>query len=309
MASQILHGRCIVVTGAGRGIGRQIALAALDAGAAVVATSRTLGDLETLRRDAGDRADRLRLVVADVTNPGTGGLLVDAAAELAGHADGLVNNAGLDVFAPIWDQDDEMFDRVIATNLTAPFVLSCEFARSWIARRSAGSIVNITSVEAEVAFPEQAPYAASKGGLRQLTAVLALEWAAAGIRVNAVAPGVIESEMTPDRERVPAAADRIPLGRLGRAEEVASAVIHLLTDDASYLTGTTITVDGGFVTQMTSTAITSSRGSSPAPRPASAGPRRWPASGDRGDGRRGRPFRPSARRAGRRADRRRPSMS
>jgi NAD(P)-dependent dehydrogenase (short-subunit alcohol dehydrogenase family) len=240
-----LDGRCIVITGAGRGIGRELALAALDHGAAVVATSRTGGDLDTLARSAGDRRDRLRVVVADVTDEATGGVLVDAAAKLSGGADGLVNNAGLDIFAPIWDQDDDAFDRVIATNLTAPFMLSCAFARSWIAGRRRGAIVNISSVEAELAFPEQAPYAASKGGLRQLTAVLAIEWAAAGIRVNAVAPGVIDSQMTPDRERA-RAAERIPLGRLGQAREVAGMVLHLLSDGASYITGTTVDVDGGF---------------------------------------------------------------
>jgi NAD(P)-dependent dehydrogenase (short-subunit alcohol dehydrogenase family) len=239
-------GHCVVITGAGRGIGRQLAVMALEAGAAVVATSRTPGDLELLASEASEHAHRLSVVAADVTDEATGPHLLDAAASLAGGADGLVNNAGLDIFAPIWDQDDEAFDRVIATNLTAPFLLSCAFARAWIAAERRGAIVNISSVEAEVAFPDQVPYAASKGGLRQLTAVLAIEWAAAGIRVNAVAPGVIDSEMTPARERE-RAAERIPLGRLGRAEEVASMVLHLLSDSASYVTGTTVAVDGGFL--------------------------------------------------------------
>jgi NAD(P)-dependent dehydrogenase (short-subunit alcohol dehydrogenase family) len=241
-----LDGRCIVITGAGRGIGRQLALSALDDGAAVVATSRTRRDLDLLAGDAGGHAHRLSVVAADVTDEATGPILLDAAAALAGAADGLVNNAGLDIFAPIWDQDDNAFDRVIATNLTAPFVLSCAFARAWIATGRSGTIVNIGSVEAEAAFPDQVPYAASKGGLRQLTAVLAIEWAAAGIRVTAVAPGVIDSEMTPDRERE-RAAERIPLGRLGRAEEVADTVLYLLSDSASFITGTTVAVDGGFL--------------------------------------------------------------
>jgi gluconate 5-dehydrogenase/2-deoxy-D-gluconate 3-dehydrogenase len=235
-----------VITGAGRGIGRQLTLSALECGAAVVATSRTAGDLDRLLGDAGEHADRLRTVVADVTGAATGDLLLDAAATLTGGSDGLVNNAGLDIFAPIWEQDDEAFDRVIATNLTAPFQLSCAFARSWIASARSGVIVNIGSVEAEAAFPDQAPYAASKGGLRQLTAALAIEWAAAGIRVNTVAPGVIDSEMTPDRERE-RAAERIALGRLGRADEIAGIVLHLLSDDASYVTGATIPIDGGFL--------------------------------------------------------------
>jgi NAD(P)-dependent dehydrogenase (short-subunit alcohol dehydrogenase family) len=241
-----LDGRCVVITGAGRGIGRQLTLSALESGAAVVATSRTPDDLDRLVSDARGHADRLSVVAADVTDVATGPLLLHAAATLAGGADGLVNNAAMDIFAPIWDQDDDVFDRTIATNLTAPFVLSCAFARSWIAAERHGAIVNIGSVEAEVAFPDQAPYAASKGGLRQLTAVLAIEWAAAGIRVNTVAPGVIDSEMTPDRERQRAPV-RIPLGRLGRAEEVADMVLHLLSDNASYVTGTTIAVDGGFL--------------------------------------------------------------
>ncbi len=241
-----LERRCVVVTGAGRGIGRAIALGMLEAGASVVATSRTPGDLASLRSDAGDHAERVALVAADVTRPDTGERLLEAGDDLAGGADALVNNAGIDLFAPLWGQDDAAFDRVMATNLTAPFALSCAFARAWIAGSRPGAIVNIGSVEAEVAFPEQAPYAASKGGLRQLTAVLAVEWAPCGIRVNAVAPGVIESQMTPERERE-RAATRIPLGRLGRAEEIAHTVVHLLSDASSYTTGTTITVDGGFV--------------------------------------------------------------
>ena len=244
--SPALAQRCIVVTGAGRGIGRAIALSVLDAGASVVAASRTSADLASLRSEAGEHGDRVALVAADVTHPDTAERLLDASHDLAGGADGLVNNAGIDLFAPLWEQDDDAFDAVMATNLTAPFVLSCAFARAWIAAARPGAIVNIGSVEAEVAFPEQAPYAASKGGLRQLTAVLAVEWASLGIRVNAVAPGVIESPMTPDRERE-RAATRIPLGRLGRAEEIAHTVIHLLSGASSYTTGTTFTVDGGFV--------------------------------------------------------------
>ena len=241
-----LGDRCVVVTGAGRGIGRGIARLLASRGAAVVLVSRTAHELDDLAGEVAAAGGRALAVPGDVTDPRLPDRVLTQAEAAFGAVHGLVNNAGVDRFAPVWDQTDQQFDEVVATNLTGPFLLAQHFARSWTARGTGGVIVNVTSVEAEVAFPDQAPYAATKGGLTQLTKTLALELAHAGIRVNAVGPGVTETEMTPDRERE-RAADRIPMGRLATPEEVGRAVAFLLGEDAAYVTGTTLYVDGGFL--------------------------------------------------------------
>jgi NAD(P)-dependent dehydrogenase (short-subunit alcohol dehydrogenase family) len=241
-----LGGRCVVVTGAGRGIGRGIARLLAGRGAAVVLVSRTAQDLDELAGEIAAAGGRALAVPGDVTDPTLPDRVLTHAGAAFGAVHGLVNNAGVDRFAPVWDQTDQQFDEVVATNLTGPFLLCQAFARHWTARGVGGVIVNVTSVEAEVAFPDQAPYAATKGGLTQLTKTLALELAPAGIRVNAVGPGVTETEMTPDRERE-RAAERIPMGRLATPEEVGRAVAFLLGEDAAYVTGTTLYVDGGFL--------------------------------------------------------------
>jgi NAD(P)-dependent dehydrogenase (short-subunit alcohol dehydrogenase family) len=240
-----LAGRCVAVTGAGRGIGRGIATLLAARGAAVLLVSRTAAELEELAGRIVAAGGRALALPGDVTDPELPARLLDRAEAAFGGVQALVNNAGVDRFAPLWEQPDDWFDEVVATNLTGPFLLSQALARRWVERGVAGRIVNVTSVETELAFPDQAPYAASKGGLAQLTRTFALELAGHGIRVNAVAPGVIETEMTPDRERQ-RAPERIPAGRLGTAEEVARCVAFLLDDDASYVTGATLLADGGF---------------------------------------------------------------
>jgi glucose 1-dehydrogenase len=240
-----LRDRCVVVTGAGRGIGRGIAALLAARGAAVVLVSRTAAELEEAAGRIAAGGGRALAVPGDVADPKLPQRVLDRAATAFGGVHALVNNAGVDRFAPVWEQPDEWFDEVVATNLTGPFLLSQAFARHWVEHGIAGRIVNITSVEVEVAFPEQAPYAATKGGLAQLTKTFALELAGHGIRVNAVAPGVIETEMTPDRERE-RAPERIPAGRLGTVDEVARCVAFLLDDEASYVTGATLHADGGF---------------------------------------------------------------
>jgi NAD(P)-dependent dehydrogenase (short-subunit alcohol dehydrogenase family) len=243
-----LRDHCLVVTGAGRGIGRGIARLLAARGAAVVLVSRTASELDDLAAKLEAGGGRALAVPGDVADPSLPDRLLERATDAFGPVHGLVNNAGVDRFAPVWEQTDEQFDEVVATNLTGPFLFAQHFARYWTARGIGGVIVNVTSVEAEVAFPEQAPYAASKGGLTQLTRTFALELAGLGIRANAVGPGVTETEMTPDRERQ-RAAERIPMGRLATPEEVARCVAFLLDDESSYVTGATLYVDGGFLLQ------------------------------------------------------------
>lgn len=242
------HGPVAIVTGAGRGIGRGIAVTLAERGHRLIITSRTAGDLEQTRDLIVDAGSSGVVVVADLKDPGTPSLLLRSALDSFGRIDGLVNNAALNVFAPFWDQTDRDLDDMIETNLTAVFFLCRELAGYWVRNGLTGAIVNISSAEDTIAYPDQVPYASSKGGLLSATKVLALELGPFGIRVNAVSPGSVDTEMTPDIYRREAP-KLIPIGRLGKPREIGACVSFLLSDDASYVTGTSIYADGGYMLQ------------------------------------------------------------
>ncbi len=240
--------RVAIVTGAGRGIGQGIAVTLAERGYDLVVTSRTVADLEGTTELVEGAGGSARIVVADLRDPDTLAQLLRAALDRFGRLDGLVNNAAVNVFVPFWDQSDRDLDMIIETNLTAPFYLCQAVAGYWVREGLAGSIVNISSAEDTIAYPDQVPYASSKGGLLSMTKVLALELGPAGIRVNAVSPGSVDTEMTPDiyRREAPAL---IPLGRLGEPRDIGTCVAFLLSEDAAYVTGTSIYADGGYMLQ------------------------------------------------------------
>ncbi len=196
-------------------------------------------------------------IPADLTKV-EGGLQLDVtstteweeALDAAGPLDGLVNCAGIRTRALLVDLEPADFDRVLAVNLRGPFLGMRAAARRWRAERRGGVIVNVASVGGMVAIPGQAHYVASKGGLIALTKVAAVELAADGIRVNAVAPGAILTPLTAERLGDPAQRgvfeQRIPQRRVGAAREVADAIAFLLQPTSSYITGTTLAVDGGW---------------------------------------------------------------
>ena len=239
-------GRVAIVTGAGGGIGRGIAVTLAERGYRLVLTSRTALDLERTRELVEEAGSSGVVVVADLMDPGTPSLLLRSALDSFGRVDGLVNNAALNIFTPFWDQTDRNLDDMIETNLTAVFFLCQEVANHWVRHGSTGAIVNISSAEDTIAYPDQVPYASTKGGLLSVTKVLALELGPSGIRVNAVSPGSVDTEMTPDIYRREAP-KLIPLGRLGKPEEIGACVSFLLSDDAAYVTGTSIYADGGYM--------------------------------------------------------------
>jgi len=245
-----LADRVAIVTGAAQGIGYAIASRLVEEGARVVVC-----DLDEARsRDAAHRIDasgkRAIAHAGDVSKKATAVALVDAAVEAFGAVDILVNNAGVTHAAEFLDLDEADFDRVLAINLKSMFLCGQAAARRMVAQGKGGAIVNLSSVNAVLAIPNQVPYCVSKGGIAQLTKVMALSLASHGIRVNAIGPGTIATEMAKKAvlgsdEAKRKILSRTPLGRLGEPEEVAAIAAFLVSDDASYVTGQTIYPDGG----------------------------------------------------------------
>ncbi len=237
-----LDGRRAVVTGASGGIGAAIARGLHRCGASIVIAGRREAPLAALAEELGGDTE---IVLGDVTEPETVDRLVGTA-EAAGGLDILVNNAGITRDGLALRMKDEDWQAVLETNLTAAFRLGRAALRGMMRRRF-GRIVNIGSIVGATGNPGQANYAAAKAGLVGLTKALAAEVAARGITVNCVAPGFIATAMTEKlaEGQRRALADRIPAGRLGQPEDVAAAVVYLASDEASYVTGHTLHVNGG----------------------------------------------------------------
>ncbi|MFB6892768.1 SDR family oxidoreductase [Kitasatospora sp. NPDC056327] len=235
-----------VVTGASSGIGRAVAIALVRAGHTVAIGYRT--DREAARRTAGLAGGRTLLLPLDLAEPAAAARAVHGAAEQLGGIDVLVNCAGVNRRSPVLDETLDDWERILAVDLTGPFACAQAAARRMVGQGRGGRIVNVTSVHEFVPIPGGAAYCAAKGGLGGLTKVMALELAPYGITVNAVSPGETATRMNgvlDDRDLTGLARPGIPMGRPGRAAEVAAAVVHLTGPDAGYTTGVSLTVDGG----------------------------------------------------------------
>ncbi|MEX0954179.1 MAG: SDR family oxidoreductase [Rhizobiaceae bacterium] len=248
----VLDGKIAIVTGAAGGIGYAIAerflregakvvFADIDAdkGAGALSNLEKLGECRFIKADVGKRLDVHNLVAATI--------------EAFGDIDILVNNAGIVHGADFLDLTEDDFDRVLRVNLKGTFLTGQAVARFMVEKvtkgGSAGVIVNMSSINAVFAIANQVPYSVSKGGVNQLTKVMALSLAPHGIRVNAIGPGSIMTDMLASVNDDPAARNRIlsrtPMGRIGEPSEIASIAAFLASDDASYITGQTIYADGG----------------------------------------------------------------
>ena len=240
-----LTGRVAIVTGASRGIGRAIALRLAAAGARVVAGARA-DHAQPVAREIEAAGGAAVAVTLDVTEAESIAAMTRTALDRFERIDVLVNNAGIVRDKLLLRMKPEEWDAVIATNLTAAFACCRAVLRPMVKQRS-GRIVNVGSVVGRTGNPGQANYAASKAGLEGFTRSLALEVAARGITANVVAPGMIETDMTAalDERARQALRGRIPAGRLGTPGDVAGAVCFLASDEASYITGQVVSVNGG----------------------------------------------------------------
>lgn len=252
-----LENHVVIVTGAGSGIGRGIALRFAEEGAAVAVADVNRPQGEAVVQDCIQAGGQARFVLTDVAKAADCRALIAETVAAFGHLDTLVNNAGVNFVKPTLEMDEADWDRVIDVDLKGTFLCS-RYALEVMVRRQQGSIINIASVHTRATLPEAAPYAAAKGGVEMLTKSLAIEFAPLGIRVNAVSPGLTDTQIWADIQEAaadPEAArqhwyDNIPLRRVQSPREVANVVLFLASDAASYITGANILTDGGMTAQL-----------------------------------------------------------
>lgn len=249
-----LAGKVAIVTGGDTGIGKAICIAMAREGAKIVMdyhgkqapASELVREIEAFGGTACE-------IGADVSSPADVRRLVDAAAERYGRLDIMVNNAGIEQQHPFLDTPLEIYEKTIAVNLTGTW-LGCQYAaRRMVDQGRGGRIINISSVHENITMPGNAAYCVSKGGIRMLTRTIAVELAKHGITVNDVCPGAIDTpidaNVTHDKKKMDELLAGIPMGRMGRPEEIGQLCVYLASEDAAYVTGASIVIDGGLSVQ------------------------------------------------------------
>jgi len=247
-----LSGKVALVTGASSGMGWSTSIALANQGAKVVVAARRLEKLQALVAEIKSRGHEAVAAQMDVTKRSDVDAAVRTAVTEFGKLDILVNNAGVLDYSPFLDLKEESWDKIIDTNLKGYFYAAQASARE-MAKTKWGRIINISSIASGgvgVGFPAITHYCASKGGVIGLTEALAQELGPMGITVNAIGPGGVETEMTAGQtdEQMKAMFSRLPIKRIGKPEEIAAAVVYFASEEASYTTGATLYVDGGWLT-------------------------------------------------------------
>ncbi|MGA2534828.1 MAG: SDR family oxidoreductase [Terracidiphilus sp.] len=248
----LLQGKTAIVTGAGTGIGQAIAIAFAQEGAAVMVDY--VGD-SSVSKDTIAKIDAIGgkslAINADISIPDQVNALIHQTVAAFGKLDIFVNNAGIEKKYAFVDYPLEEWQKLVAVNLTGPFLCSQAAAKQMIAQGDGGRIINISSIHEDLPMPTNAPYCATKGGLRMLMRTIAVELAPHQITVNNIGPGAIYTPIDMDVEMDPQLNDRIlaeiPLGRWGKPEEVAQLAVYLASDNAAYITGSTHFIDGGML--------------------------------------------------------------
>jgi len=252
MSKQSLSGRLAVVTGASRGLGKQMAEALAHAGAAVALVARRRDALEAVRQEITKQGGKAYAFDADISLADDVHRLAQEVRSGPGNPDILINNAGMNVRKPLCEFSLEEWREVMAVNLDGPFLCARAFVPGMIEKKF-GRVLNICSTMSHVSLPGRAAYSASKFGLVGMTKALALELAPHGITVNGISPGPFPTELnTPllsDPVRMAEFTAKIPLGRWGKLEEIGALAVFLCSETAGFITGTDILIDGGWTAQ------------------------------------------------------------
>ena len=242
-----LTGRVALVTGGSKGLGRTIAAALARAGATVAIASRTAAELETAAAELRHAGGHVSAVCADVSDEASIRGMVERVLADFGQIDILVNNAGVEGVGAVVEMESARWDHVMDVNLRGP-MLCCKHVGAHMLQRRSGKVINVASVLASRVARYMSAYAASKAGLVQLTRTLALEWIRSNVQVNALCPGYFLTPMNEEFFGTDAGRNlisRLPIGRLGELHEIEGAAVFLASPASSYITGTTLYVDGG----------------------------------------------------------------
>jgi NAD(P)-dependent dehydrogenase (short-subunit alcohol dehydrogenase family) len=243
-----LSGKVALVTGASSGLGVHFARTLASAGAAVAIAARRADRLASLQAELQSAGNKAAAIELDVQSGKSVNAAFDAAEAAVGPIDIVVNNAGISIVKPALDMPEEDWDAVVDTNLRGAWLVAQTAAKRWVAAKRPGVIVNIASILGLRTIGQVAPYNASKAGLIHLTQALAMEWARYDIRVNAICPGYIETEMNSDFWKTPGGQrliERIPQRRIGQPKHLDGALLLLASEAGSFMTGSVLTVDGG----------------------------------------------------------------
>lgn len=247
-----LQGKTALVTGSAQGIGQAIAIRLAQEGADIIVDDRTLGQSAQETADAITAlGQRVHMIQGDLANTEDDRRVIAEGVEKMGKIDILINNAGVEKHADFWDVTEEDFDFVMQINLRGTFFITQDFVNHLRATNRPGRVINISSVHEELPFPHFSTYCASKGALKMLCRDLAVELGPLGITVNNIAPGAIatpiNTSLLNNPQLLALLESKIPLGRLGKPDDVSGLAAFLASDDASYVTGATFVVDGGLL--------------------------------------------------------------
>jgi NAD(P)-dependent dehydrogenase (short-subunit alcohol dehydrogenase family) len=245
-----LSGKVAIVTGAGRGLGKTIALGLAQHGADIVAVSRTVSEVEKVAAEVGALGRKALALRVDTSAKADVDRMVAKTLETWGRIDVLVNNAGIDIIKPAVDYTEAEWDQILDINLKGYFLCAQAVGRQMLRQRR-GSIVMNSSIAGSIGVKWLVPYASAKGGVNQLTRTLAVEWAKDGVRVNVFAPGYFENVMQGaenihNEEKERSIREWTAMGRRGKADELVGPVVFLASDASSYVTGQILMVDGGW---------------------------------------------------------------
>lgn len=250
--SQALEGHIAVVTGASKGLGRQMAESLAAGGASVALVARSAELLDKVVEGIRAKGGKAEAIVADVTDEGAIAEVAQQVKERLGVCDILINNAGINNRKPIEDFTLAEWNEILGVNLTGPFLCSRAFVPG-MKEKKWGRIINMTSIMTHISLPNRTGYSTTKSGLLGFTKALALELASYGVTVNGISPGPFATEMNKslieDPEKNKMFLERIPLGRWGKVKEIGALAAYLCSEDAGFITGTDIVIDGGWIAQ------------------------------------------------------------